>query len=170
MWHLHLVVPWYAVVTLKTASFGPSRRCNKPSKTENLILEKKTNKRDFLEQRLQEKTIELALRYNNQSIEAITNFFADLISFITLCYLLFVLEIQINITKSFLLEVFFGLDDSKKSLLILLITDLLVGYHSSNLWELFFEFLFTHYGLPESQTGIFLLVATLPVLSNNLRC
>ena len=116
------------------------------------------------QQRLQEKTIELALRYNNQSIEAITNFFADLISFITLCYLLFALEIQINITKSFLLECFFGLDDSKKSLLILLITDLLVGYHSSNLWELFFEFLFTHYGLPESQTGIFLLVATLPVL------
>uniref|UniRef100_A0AB39U4B1 Chloroplast enveloppe membrane protein n=1 Tax=Borodinellopsis insignis TaxID=3229915 RepID=A0AB39U4B1_9CHLO len=111
-----------------------------------------------------EKTIELAVRYNNQSIEAITNFFADLISFFTLFYLLFVLEIQINITKSFLLEVFFGLDDSKKSLLILLVTDLLVGYHSSNIWELFFEFLLNHYGLPESQTGIFLLVATLPVL------
>jgi hypothetical protein len=153
-----------------------------PSKvnTTSLILEQKPrkHKREILnpeldwqsvqshaeQQRLQEKTIELALRYNNQSIEAITNFFADLISFITLCYLLFALEIQINITKSFLLECFFGLDDSKKSLLILLITDLLVGYHSSNLWELFFEFLFTHYGLPESQTGIFLLVATLPVL------
>nr|AYQ94216.1 chloroplast enveloppe membrane protein [Borodinellopsis texensis] len=116
------------------------------------------------QQRLQEKTIELAVRYNNQSIEAMTNFFADLISFMTLFYLLFVLEIQINITKSFLLEVFFGLDDSKKSLLILLVTDLLVGYHSSNIWELFFEFLLNHYGLPESQTGIFLLVATLPVL------
>lgn len=136
----------------------------KAGANETLILEQKSTKRDSFEQRLQEKTIELALRYNNQSIEAITNFFADLISFITLCYLLFALEIQINITKSFLLEVFFGLDDSKKSLLILLITDLLVGYHSSNLWELFFEFLFTHYGLPESQTGIFLLVATLPVL------
>ena len=130
----------------------------------NIFLEQKITKRDSFEQRLQEKTSELAFRYNNQSIEAITNFFADLISFLTLCYLLFALEIQINITKSFLLEVFFGLDDSKKSLLILLTTDLLVGYHSSNLWELFFEFLFTHYGLPESQTGIFLLVATLPVL------
>jgi len=130
----------------------------------SFILDQKPTKRYSFEQRLQEKTIELAFRYNNQSIEAITNFFADLISFITLCYLLIALEIQINITKSFLLEVFFGLDDSKKSLLILLITDLLVGYHSSNLWELFFEFLFTHYGLPESQTGIFLLVATLPVL------
>jgi hypothetical protein len=117
-----------------------------------------------IQQRYQEKTIELAQRYNDQSIEAITNFFADLISLICLFYLLYALEIQINITKSFLLEVFFGLDDSKKSLLILLVTDLLVGYHSSNLWELFFEFLFHHYGLPESQTGIFLLVATLPVL------
>jgi hypothetical protein len=124
----------------------------------------KSNRQEVFEQRLQEKTIELAIRYNNQSIEAITNFFADLLSFLTLCYLLIILEIQINITKSFLLEVFFGLDDGKKSLFILLITDLLVGYHSSNLWELFFEFLFNHYGLPESQTGIFLLVATLPVL------
>ena len=83
---------------------------------------------------------------------------------ISILYLLVWLEIQINITKSFLLEVFFGLDDSKKSLIILILTDLLVGYHSSNLWELFFQFLFNHYGIPESQTGIFLLVATLPVL------
>jgi len=94
-----------------------------------------------LHQRYQEKILALAQRYNNQSIEAITNFFGDVVSLLTLFYLLYVLEIQINITKSFLLEVFFGLDDSKKSLLILLITDLLVGYHSSNLWELFFEFL-----------------------------
>jgi hypothetical protein len=117
-----------------------------------------------IQQRYQEKTLELAQRYNDQSVEAITNFFGDIVSLVTLFYLLYVLEIQINITQSFLLEVFFGLDDTKKSLLILLITDLLVGYHSSNLWELFFELFFNHYGLPESQTGIFLLVATLPVL------
>ena len=117
-----------------------------------------------IEQRLQEKTIELAIRYNAQSIEAMTNCFSDLLGLLTLFCLFFVLEIQINITKSFLLEVFFGLDDSKKSLLILLVTDLLVGYHSSNLWEFFFQFLLNHYGLPENQTGIFLLVATFPVL------
>jgi hypothetical protein len=119
---------------------------------------------NYIQQALQQKMNELAIRYNNQSIESITNFFADLISFFTLCFLFFNLEIQINITKSFLLEVFFGLDDSKKSLLILFITDLLVGYHSPNIWELFFQFIFYHYGLPENQTGIFLLVATLPVL------
>ena len=124
----------------------------------------RTNKNKDIAKIYQQKTIELATYYNNHSIEAITNFFADLLSLCTLLYLLITLSIQINITKSFLLEVFFGLDDSKKSLLILLVTDLLVGYHSSNLWELFFEFIFNHYGIPESQTGIFLLVATLPVL------
>nr|YP_009238248.1 chloroplast envelope membrane protein [Chlorotetraedron incus]AMO01126.1 chloroplast envelope membrane protein [Chlorotetraedron incus] len=113
---------------------------------------------------LQTQTVELAKHYNEESIEAITNFFADFISLSTLFVLLFHLEIQINITKSFLLEVFFGLDDSKKSLLILFVTDLLVGYHSPNIWELFFSTIFDHYGLPESQTTIFLLVATLPVL------
>ena len=117
-----------------------------------------------LQKKIQTKILELANHYNEESIEAVTNFFADVLSFSTLCFLLYRLEIQINITKSFLLEVFFGLDDSKKSLLILFVTDLLVGYHSPNIWELFFQTIFDHYGLPESQTTIFLLVATLPVL------
>ena len=123
-----------------------------------------TNFQNSLQKRLQIKILELAKHYNEESIEAVTNFFADILSFATLWFLLVRLEIQINITKSFLLEVFFGLDDRKKSLLILFLTDLLVGYHSPNIWELFFQTLFDHYGLPESQTTIFLLVATLPVL------
>ena len=123
-----------------------------------------TNFQNSLQKRLQTKIVEFAKHYNEESIEAVTNFFADILSFATLWFLLVRLEIQINITKSFLLEVFFGLDDSKKSLLLLFLTDLLVGYHSPNIWELFFQTLFDHYGLPESQTTIFLLVATLPVL------
>ena len=104
------------------------------------------------------------MKYNNESIEAITNLFADFLSFLMLLYLVISLEIQINITKSFLLEVFFGLEDSKKCLLILLVTDLLVGYHSPDSWELLLQSFFNHYGIPTSETVILLLVATLPVL------
>ena len=128
------------------------------------VFTKQENFQNSLQKRLQTKIVEFAKHYNEESIEAVTNFFADILSFATLWVLLVRLEIQINITKSFLLEVFFGLDDSKKSLLILFLTDLLVGYHSPNIWELFFQTFFDHYGLPESQTTIFLLVATLPVL------
>ena len=143
---------------------------NSKKKEETVMLERdeslafSANFQNSLQKRLQTKIVEFAKHYNEESIEAVTNFFADILSFATLWFLLVRLEIQINITKSFLLEVFFGLDDSKKSLLLLFLTDLLVGYHSPNIWELFFQTLFDHYGLPESQTTIFLLVATLPVL------
>ena len=116
------------------------------------------------EQKLQEKTLQLAIKYNTESIQAITNIFSDLLSYLTLLYLVISLRIQINITKSFLLEVFFGLEDSKKCLLILLTTDLLVGYHSSGSWEIVLESFFTHYGLIANKSTILLLVATLPVL------
>jgi len=148
----------------ETSSMDSTQKTNTPTSKSSFLVYQTIEADKNIQQRYQEKTIELAQRYNDQSVEAITNFFGDVVSLVTLFYLLYVLEIQINITQSFLLEVFFGLDDSKKSLLILLVTDLLVGYHSSNLWELFFELFFNHYGLPESQTGIFLLVATLPVL------
>lgn len=140
------------------------KRSNEIEQKDLKSLDFAVNFQNSLQKRLQTKILELANHYNEESIEAVTNFFADILSFGTLWFLLVRLEIQINITKSFLLEVFFGLDDSKKSLLILFLTDLLVGYHSPNIWELFFQTLFDHYGLPESQTTIFLLVATLPVL------
>nr|AYQ95252.1 chloroplast envelope membrane protein [Trochiscia hystrix] len=135
--------------------------CNFISKSSCQLCEAKIEQ---AQQRLQKKTLELAVRYNTQSIEAITNIVSDFISFLTLCFLIFSLQVQINITKSFLFEVFFALDDTQKSVSILFITDLLVGYHSPNLWEFFFSSIFSHYGLPESETSVFLLVATLPVL------
>jgi hypothetical protein len=148
-----------------TKSGDPSRRAVTLEASPSIsLLSSRESIETSLQKRLQTKIIEFAKHYNEESIEAVTNFFADLLSFGTLWFLLLRFEIQINITKSFLLEVFFGLDDSKKSLLLLFFTDLLVGYHSPNIWELFFQTVFDHYGLPESQTTIFLLVATLPVL------
>jgi hypothetical protein len=117
-----------------------------------------------MSKRLTRRTVELAVFYNNESIGAISNFFSDILSFTALYLLFFVLEVRIEMAKSFLADIFFGLEDSQKSFFLLLMTDLLVGYHSSNLWEFFFQFSLHHYGLPENQTGIFFLVATFPVL------
>jgi len=119
---------------------------------------------EVLQKKIEQRALDLAVNYNSYSIEAITNFFSDLSSIAILFYLFYSLEIQISITKSFLLEFFFSMTDIKKSLLILLITDLLVGYHSPNIWEFFFEYTFNHYGIPQNHTATYLLVATLPVL------
>ena len=117
-----------------------------------------------LPQKFQQKTIELAIYYNQQSIEAITNLFGDFITFITISFLFIWMEPQIIILKSFLTESLYSLSDTTKSFLLILLTDLLVGFHSPRGWEIFIELILRHFGLPENQDFIFLFVATLPVL------
>jgi CemA family len=128
----------------------------------------KNSARDSLhqiaEQNFEQKMTELAKHYNEQSIEAITNLLADLMGLATLGFLFVNMKMSIVNTTAFLFESFFSLNDSKKSFLMLLFTDLLVGFHSPRGWEVIFQFIFAHFGLPENENVIFLLVGTFPVL------
>nr|ANB40239.1 chloroplast envelope membrane protein [Koshicola spirodelophila] len=121
-----------------------------------------------VQHRLQEKTLELAEHYNHESQEAITNLLADFMGLITLCFLLINMKMSIMNTTAFLFESFFSLKDSKKSFIMLLFTDLLVGFHSPRGWEVIFHSLFEHFGLPENHNIILLLVGTFPVLLDAL--
>ena len=121
-----------------------------------------------LTQKFQQKTIELAIYYNQQSIQAIINFFGDLFIFFTISFLFVWMEPQIIILKSFLLESIYSFSDTTKSFLLILLTDLLVGFHSPHGWEILLEIILRHLGLPESQNFIFVFVATFPVVLDTL--
>nr|AYQ95296.1 chloroplast envelope membrane protein [Uronema sp. CCAP 334/1] len=114
------------------------------------------------------KTRELANHYNNESISALTNLLADFMGLLILLFLLINMKMSLMNTTAFLSESFFSLKDSKKAFLMLLFTDLLVGFHSPRGWEVIFHFLFEHFGLPENHNIIFLLVGTFPVLLDAL--
>lgn len=154
-------------------AYGRRRAANQsqltPSLSLNLIEDGQAGLSPFylensLSQKFQQKTIELAIYYNQQSIEAITNLFGDFITFITISFLFIWMEPQIIILKSFLTESIYSLSDTTKSFLLILLTDLLVGFHSPRGWEIFLEIILRHFGLPENQDFIFLFVATFPVL------
>ena len=131
-------------------------------------LESKKHLENSLTQRFQQKTIELAIYYNQQSIQVIINFFGDLFTFFTISFLFVWMEPQIIILKSFLIESIYSFSDTTKSFLLILITDLLVGFHSPHGWEILLEIILRHLGLPESQDFIFVFVATFPVLLDTL--
>ena len=118
----------------------------------------------LLEKKFQEKTIQLATFYNQQTISAIANVFGDFVTLITIAFLFVLMKPQIIILKSFLTESIYSLSDTTKSFLLILLTDLLVGFHSPRGWEILIEILLRHFGLPENQDFVFLFVATLPVL------
>lgn len=112
----------------------------------------------------QQKLIEIAKNYNQESINAITNLFGDLITFITISLLFILMRPQIIILKSFVTESIYSLSDTTKSFLLILFTDLLVGFHSPRGWEFFLELFLRHFGFSENQDFILLFVATFPVL------
>ena len=122
----------------------------------------------ILKSQIQKKTLDLANNYNQKSIEALTNFFGDLITFTTLILVIIILKPQIIIFKSFLIEFIYSLSDTLKSALLILSTNLLVGFHSPRGWELFLEFFLNRFGFPPNENFIFLFVATFPVLLDTI--
>ena len=115
-------------------------------------------------QALQEKIFELAQSSHSHALQSLTNVFADFLSIMVLVCLLITLKPEITILKSFLVEVIYNLSDTTKSFLLILMTDLLVGFHSPRGWETMFSLILHHFGLPENQDFVFLFVATLPVI------
>ncbi len=134
------------------------------NQSSNKLIGNKLHPKEIIQQQLQHKTLELANYYNYQSILALTNLVGDFITFVIISLLVIYMKPQIIILKSFLTESIYSLNDTKKSFLLILGTDLLVGFHSPRGWEICLELLLRHFGFPENKDFVFLFVASFPVL------
>lgn len=114
--------------------------------------------------KLQEKANELSEEFRGRGINAIGNVFADFFSLVAFGGIIFFCKREIQIIKSFLDEIAYGLSDSAKAFLIILLTDMFVGYHSPHGWEIILEGIARHLGLPENRDFNFLFIATFPVI------
>ena len=117
-----------------------------------------------MEEKLHYKAEELSEKYRDEGIDAIGNVFADIFSLAAFAVIIFVCKREIQIIKSFLDEIIYGLSDSAKAFLIILLTDMFVGYHSPHGWEIILEGISHHLGLPENRDFNFLFIATFPVI------
>jgi len=116
-----------------------------------------------LKEKIQTKTFEIASLYNKESIQSISNLFGDFFSLCSLGLVFIFMKPQLIILKSFLAESLYSLSDTTKSFLLILSTDLLVGFHSPRGWEVVLEWFFHHFGLPQNTEFMSLFVATFPV-------
>nr|QHD45112.1 chloroplast envelope membrane protein [Codium fragile] len=96
--------------------------------------------------------------------QVITNFCIVLI----FCYLVIRSSPQLIILKSFCLEFFSNLSDPKKAFLLILSTDLLVGFHSSQVWKLGFETFFHFVNINLNQDLILLIISFFPVFLDTI--
>ncbi|MEL6929472.1 MAG: proton extrusion protein PcxA, partial [Cyanobacteria bacterium J06600_6] len=88
---------------------------------------------------IKEKAEELSEEFRNRGINAIGNVFADFFSLLAFGSIIYFCKREIQVIKSFLDEIAYGLSDSAKAFLIILLTDMFVGYHSPHGWEIILE-------------------------------
>jgi hypothetical protein len=120
------------------------------------------------EEILKEKAQEIANSYTDVSGNAIKNVFADLFSLIAFAIVLLMNRQELEILKSFIDETVYGLSDSAKAFIIILFTDMFVGFHSPHGWEVLLEGMAKHFGLPPNRDFIFLFIATFPVILDTI--
>jgi hypothetical protein len=156
--------PVFLNINLEEEAFQELERFEQHLKFDRLIGRAPLLSLEETEEKIAEKAVELAEEYRSESGGAIKNIFADLISCIAFVAILITNKKEIEILKSFMDDVIYGLSDSAKAFVIILFTDVFVGFHSPHGWEVILEGLSRHLGLPENRQFIFLFIATFPVI------
>ena len=157
-------MPLFINVDLEEEAFKELERFEQHLKFETLIGMAPSLSSEEREKKIEEKAVELAEEYREESGGAIKNIFADLLSCAAFVWILLNNKKEIEILKSFMDDVIYGLSDSAKAFIIILFTDVFVGFHSPHGWEVILEGLSRHLGLPENRQFIFLFIATFPVI------
>ncbi len=137
-------------------------------KFESFILKAPTLTPEKIGEQVKEKAIEIAEEFRHKSNNAISNIFADMFSLVAFGVVVATSKREIVILKAFIDEVVYGLSDSAKAFLIIVFTDIFVGFHSPHGWEVLLEGLAEHLGLPPNRSAIFLFIATFPVVLDTI--
>lgn len=149
-------------------AFAELQRFEEKIHFEALIGKAQQNSSEIVKQEVAKRARFIAIKYANESVSAIKNIFADIITVIVFLLILSVTKRQISILKSFLSQLVYSLSDTAKAFLIILVTDIFVGFHSPHGWEVIIETMLRHLGLPESRDFIFVFIATFPVVLDTI--
>lgn len=135
---------------------------------EILIGEAEPRSEEEIAEQVREKAQELKQEFQEISGDAIKNVFSDIFGLLAFVLVLIASRREIEVLKSFMDQLIYGLSDSAKAFVIILFTDMFVGFHSPHGWEVLLEGVSRHFGLPASRDFIFLFIATFPVILDTI--
>ncbi len=131
---------------------------------QNLISEVPKFSQEEIEKQKKEKAREIAESYRTVGDNAIENIITDILSLGVFGWIVYASKREIAILKSFIDDIVYGLSDSAKAFVIILFTDMFVGFHSPEGWDVLLSSTSRHFGLPENDSFIKLFIATFPVI------
>ncbi|MCC5621449.1 proton extrusion protein PcxA [Nostoc sp. CHAB 5715] len=153
---------------MEEEALGELQSFEEKLKFENFIRNAPPLLPEQIEIEMKKRAVELAEEFRKESSNAIKNVFADIFSVGAFIWLLVVSKSSIAVIKDFFDRIVYGLSDSAKAFIIILFTDIFVGFHSPHGWEVLLEGVSRHWGLPANRDFIFLFIATFPVILDTI--
>ncbi|RWW64372.1 hypothetical protein BHE74_00028388 [Ensete ventricosum] len=108
--------------------------------------------------------IELRDERRLENRRAFANIWSDLVYGITLFVLIYFNKRQVALLKITGYKLLNNISDTGKAFLIILITDIFLGYHSESGWQVLVEIILDHYGLDVDEAAITIFICSFPVM------
>ncbi|WVZ55116.1 hypothetical protein U9M48_005819 [Paspalum notatum var. saurae] len=112
---------------------------------------------------LHEKALELRDDWRLENRKAFANIWSDIVYGIVLFLLIFFNQSKVAMLKFTGYKLLNNISDSGKAFIIILVSDILLGYHSESGWHTMVEVILEHYGLEADQAAVTFFVCLVPV-------
>ena len=114
---------------------------------------------------IRKEALRLAHFFEERNFDSLCNVIADFLAGFSLVVVLADDNRRVvRVGSSLLRNWFFDLNEQTQAFMLLLLTDVFVGYHSSDGWAALLEMLAEHFGLHVDRIGADVFIATVPVL------
>lgn len=113
---------------------------------------------------LRDKALELRDEWRLRNRSAFANIWSDMVFGISLFLLLYFNQTKVALLKFTGYKIINNISDTGKAFLIILITDIFLGYHSESGWQTLIEVLVEHYGMEFDQATITIFICLVPVI------
>lgn len=113
---------------------------------------------------LRHRALELREEWRLENRSAFANIWSDMVFGISLFILLYFNQSKVALLKFTGYKIINNVSDTGKAFLIILITDIFLGYHSESGWQTLIEIVVEHYGLEVDQSAITIFISLVPVV------
>ncbi|XP_012079808.1 chloroplast envelope membrane protein [Jatropha curcas] len=113
---------------------------------------------------LRHRALELRDEWRLENRRAFANIWSDMVFGISLFILLCFNQSKVALLKFTGYKIINNISDTGKAFLIILITDIFLGYHSESGWQTLVEIIVEHYGVEADQSAITIFICLVPVI------
>jgi CemA family len=121
-----------------------------------------------LGERFKAEAVNLVKEINYKELEGIKNAFADVLGLLAGYVAVIANRRQLSTIKEFVDETLYSLNDSAKALILIISTDIIVGFHSADGWDALLTGIASHYGQPENRFFTRTFIAIVPVFLDGI--